>query len=133
MVDLTRFVPDADLPDLEAAKEFMLPGGQITGRRLTDPAESAQRDRSYETLRAHGAERERLLSSASIEAEDLPIGEALGGCAGTAIGPTTTRLVPNLAMRMTPHLPNGSRIPQSLWTIPGQYRPSSSWAGSRRS
>ena len=77
MVDLTLFVPDADLADLEAASTYMLPGGQITGRRLSDPAESQERDRSYETLSAHQAERERLLSSASIEAERRPIGEAM--------------------------------------------------------
>jgi hypothetical protein len=77
MVDLTLFVPDADLADLEAARTFMGPGGQITGRRLDDPAESRQRDRSYEMLSGHKAERERLLSSVSIEAERRPIGEAL--------------------------------------------------------
>lgn len=77
MVDLTLFVPDADLADLGAARRFMGPGGQITGRRLADPAEGRQRDRSYETLSTHDAERERLLSSASIEAERRPIGEAL--------------------------------------------------------
>ena len=77
MVDLTLFVPDADLADLEAARRFMAPGGQITGRRLADPAESRQRDRSYETLSGLKAERDRLLSSASIEAERRPIGEAL--------------------------------------------------------
>jgi hypothetical protein len=51
MVDLTLFVPDADLADLEAG--------------------------SLETLSAPEAERERLLSTASIEAEPRPIGEAL--------------------------------------------------------
>jgi hypothetical protein len=74
MVDLTLFVPDADL---EAARPFMRPGDRITGRRLTDPAESRQRDLSYEAFSAHRAERERLLASVSITADRNPIGEAM--------------------------------------------------------
>jgi hypothetical protein len=73
MVDLTLFVPDADL---KAAQPFLSPGGGITGRLLTDPTESRDRDRAYETFRGHKTERERLLETASIDASRRPIGKA---------------------------------------------------------
>ena len=119
MVDLTRFVPDADLADLEAANEFMLPGGQITGRRLTDPAESAQRDRSHQTLNAHQAERERLLSSASIDSEDLPIGEALWRLRGNRNWPYYDATHPELGYADDPALAERQQDPPEPLDDPG--------------
>ena len=88
----------------------MLPGGQITGRRLTDPAESRQRDRSYEALRAHEAERERPHRPQASKRNGVPSERPCGDCAGSAIGHITTRLAPKLAMRLTPHPPSVTRI-----------------------
>ena len=107
----------------------MLPGGQITGRRLTDPAESRQRDRSYER-----SERMRPSASGSRRPQaskrnGVPSERPCGDCAGSAIGHITTRLAPKLAMRLTPHPPGVTRI-RTHGTTPARCRPSCSSADS---
>jgi hypothetical protein len=74
MVDLTLFVPDADL---QAAEPFMTSGGGISGRAIDEKALAHERERVYTLFTAHREERERLLASATIDAGRNPIGKAI--------------------------------------------------------